>query len=159
MAKKKSKNNALSYIKYGAILLAIVGVIMTVLNFVKFGEEYGYTGIQVIFGYAKTTDLGITTATTEFLAFSPMALISVLLPLVGAFSVLSKNKIVRLIGALMMIAGTVLCFFMPNFVVFASEAQATAHSLFASSLGIGAILAGVMFGIGALCNLYAVVEK
>ncbi len=159
MAKKKSKNNAVAFIKYFAIILAIVGVVMTILNFVNYGEEYGYTGIQVIFGYAKTTDLGITTATTEFLSFSPLALASVLLPLIGAFCILLKSKLVRFIGVLMMIAGAVLCFFMPNFVVFANQAQETAHSLFSSSLGIGAILAGVMFGVGSLCSLFSLSEK
>ena len=41
---KKQKNS----IKYLAILFAVVGVVMTVLNFVNFGDKGGFTGLQVI---------------------------------------------------------------------------------------------------------------
>lgn len=160
MAKKKSRKNnkALSYIKYGAVLFAIVGVIMAVFSFVNYGDS-AFTGFQVVFGYTGKVDfLGIALS-TQVLSFSIMALLCLLLPLVGSFSIMSKNKIVKFVGFLLMIAGCVLCFLVPNFVVFTKEAYATTASLIGSSLGIGAILSGVFFGLGALCNLYAVVEK
>lgn len=158
MAKKKIQKS-INYIKYGAIIFAIVGAVMTLFNFVYFGEDYAYTGLQVIFGYSKTLDLGITQSTTHFLTFSILALLTVVLPIIGSFSTLFKSKFIRLIGALMMIAGTVMCFFIPNFIVYANEAQQVAHQLIGSSLGIGAILSGVFFGIGSLCNLYSIIKK
>jgi len=59
----------------------------------------------------------------------------------------------------MMLAGTILCFLIPNFVVFAETIAAGVIQAAGASLGIGAILAGVFFGIGTLCSLYAVIEK
>lgn len=156
-SKKSKKKSALTYIKYGAVLLGIVGAIMTVLGFVNYGDS-SFSGINVIFGYTGTLS-GFVSISKQILSFSIMALLAVLLPLAGSFSVLFKNKIIRLVGALMMIAGAVLCFLMPNFIVFVDSATASIFSLANASLGIGAILAGVFFGIGALCNLYAVIEK
>ena len=162
MAKKRKSSGTkkfLSYVKYGAILFALVGIIMCAFAFVKYGDS-AFSGFQVIFGYTGKVDfLGALTLNTKVLSFSIMAFLAVLLPLVGAFSIAFKNKIVRLVGALLMIAGCVLCFLVPNFIVYAKDIYATAASGIGASLGVGAILAGVFFGLGALCNLYAVVEK
>lgn len=162
MAKKRKSKSAkkfLSYVKYGAILFALVGVVMCAFAFVKYGDS-AFTGFQEIFGYTGKVDfLGAISLNTKVLSFSIMAFLAVLLPLVGAFSVAFKNKIVRLVGALLMIVGCVLCFLAPNFIVYANDTYATIASGLGASLGIGAILSGVFFGLGALCNLYAVVEK
>lgn len=160
MAKsKKRKNSALKYVKYGAVLFAIVGVLMALLAFVNIGDNTSFTGFQVIFGYkGKMSLLGFTTE-MQILNFSIMALLAVVLPLIGSFSIACKNKLVKLVGALMMVAGAVLCFLAPNFIVYASDSIATTMGLLDATLGIGAILAGVFFGVGALCNLYAVIEK
>lgn len=159
MAKSKRKRNkVLSYIKYGAILFALVGVIMAVFSYVNYGDS-AFTGFQVIFGYTgKASIFGIAISTSIF-TFSIVALLAVLLPIVGSLSILCKNKIVKLFGVLFMITGAVLCFLMPNFVVYASDTISAAASLVGASLGIGAILSGVFFSLGALCNLYAIVEK
>ena len=155
MAKRKSRssNKALSYIKYGAIIFSIVALCMAFLTFVSFNitssNAVNYTGFQVIFGYAKTT-LGIT---TTYLSFSIVAMLAIFLPLIASFSVVFKNKIIRLVGAIIMVAGAVLCFLMPNFVV--SELYSASNL----SLGVGAILSGVFFALGAVCNIYAVIEK
>ena len=152
MAKKKSTKN-LSYIKYGAIAFAVIGLIMTVFTFVTYGDLGSYTGIQQIFGYSEKSGI----ITLNILSFSFMTLLAVILPLIGSISVLFKNKIFRIIGTVVMIAGCILTFLAPNFVVFASESAFTNY--LNPTIGIGAILAGVFFGLGALCNLYAVVEK
>lgn len=160
MAKsKKRKNSALKYIKYGAVLFAIIGVAMAFLAYVNIGDSLAYSGFQVIFGHSgKASVLGFVTE-KQILNFSILSLLAVLLPLVGSFSIVSKNKIVKLVGSLMMIAGAVLCFIVPNLVVYASDAIATTFKALGISLGVGAILSGIFFSIGALCNLYAVVEK
>ena len=144
---KKSK--ALSYVKYGAIALSVVGLIMTLLLFVQFEGE-GYTGLQVIFGHADTV-LG---QTFQVFHFSFMCLLTVLLPLIGSLSVLCKNKIVRIVGAVLMLVGTIFCFLVPNFIVLAEGLVNPGFGL-----GVGAILAGVLFGLGTLCNVYAVIEE
>ena len=157
--KKMGKNKALAYIKYGAILLAIVGVCMAFLNYVvcKSGDSVvnSFTGFQVMFGYTKKTSL----VDVRYLSFSFVAFIAVLLPFVGSFSVIFKNRLVRLIGAVLMLAGAVLCFLMPNFLVVADTAAGSGISVLTNTLGIGAILSGVFFALGAVCNIYAIIEK
>ncbi len=159
MAKRKSRsrssNKALSYIKYGAIILAIVGAIMACFAYVSY-NDYSFSGFQVIFGYTGKAGSYVVLS-KEILKFSFVALLAVLLPLVGSFSVISKNKIVKLIGAILMVAGCVLCFLVPNFMVFADNAVKTIFSN--GALGVGAILSGVFFALGAVCNVYAVIEK
>ena len=161
MAKRKSKssNKALKYIKYGAILLAIVGFFMAFVNFVvcKSGDTVAnsFSGFQVIFGYTEKTSL----ADLRYLSFSFVAMLALLLPLIGSFSVLFKNRIVRLIGAIFMVAGAVLCFLMPNFLVVADTVYGSAISTLTKTLGVGAILSGIFFALGACLNVYAVVEK
>lgn len=162
-SKKSSKKslNILSYVKYGAIAFAVIGLIMTVCTFVTYDAKLlptSYTGIQQIFGYSKTTKTILDSNTVEYLSFSFMTLLAVILPLIGSISVLFKNKIIRAVGVVVMIVGCVLTFLAPNFIVFAGE-FAKSYSLVANGIGIGAILAGTFFGIGALCNLFAVVEK
>ena len=154
MAKKSKKSSkTLSYIKYGSIVFGLLGAVMTLLAFVNYGDILGSaTGVRTIFGWSEKVLVEKSIA-----GFSFMNLLAILLPVLGAFSTLSKNKIVRLVGALMMIAGCVLVFFAPNFVVFADKGTALAYSN--GALGIGAILAGVFFGLGSLCTLYSVVEK
>ncbi len=154
MAKrKKSKTKIITYAKYGALLLAVVGAFMTLFNFVNFGDG-GYTGIQVIFGYSTSTG-GVINVTTQILVFSIVALLGVLLPIIGGVLALLKNKGARLVGSLLMITGAVLCFLMPNFIIFASN---YVGQILNGSLGIGAILAGTMFSLGALCGLVSLAE-
>ncbi len=153
MAKKSKSSKALSYIKFGAIAFGILGLIMTLLTFAtNLKGEVAFSGLQVIFGYSEE----FIGQPVPVLSFSFMALLAVLLPFVGAFSVLLKNKLAKLIGALLMVAGCVLCFMMPNFVVYAGKYI----NMYANpALGIGAILAGIFFGIGSLCALYSAVKE
>ena len=152
MAKHKKKKSVLSYIKYGAVLFALAGVCMTALAFVTKGE-LGFSGLQVIFGY---TENGLMISVNQ-LGFSFMALLTVLLPIIGCFSVLFNNTLVRIVGTLFMFVGTILCFFMPAFVNYANIATQTIMN--GAGLGIGAILMGIFFGVGTACNFYSIIEK
>ena len=153
MAKsKKSKKSLQSYIKYCAIIFAIVGMIMTLFVFVQ-NNSRGFTGLQVIFGCADKGPF----ATIEQLSFSFMALFTILLPIIGSVSVLFNNTLVRIIGTALMLVGTILCFLIPNFVVYANVV--TEASFANAGLGVGSILAGVLFGLGTCCNFYSIVEK
>ncbi len=150
---KKSKANYLSYVKYGAIALGLLGLIMTVLTFYNCGDAGSFSGIQTIFGYSEE----VLTATIPILQFSFLALLAVLLPVVGCFGVLFKNKIVKLVGVLLMLAGCVLCFIIPSLVVVAENLTAIIYAN--GSLGVGAVLAGIFFGLGALCSVYPLVKE
>ena len=163
MSKKKSNKNSLcllSFIKYGAILFSIVGLVMTAFTFIKFEKLANFSGLQQIFGHSEDTTIGETVInTSKILSFSFLTLLAVILPLIGSISVLFKNKLVRLFGAIIMIAGCVLTFLSPNFIVFANETIQYLYSAINGSIGIGAILAGVFFGVGSLCSLYSLIEK
>ena len=150
MAKKKTK--ALSYIKYGALAFAVLGLVFTLLTFVQkevIGTTTAYTGLQVIFGYSEGSIVAV-----KVLNFSFMALLAVILPLIGSCTIFFKNRLARLIGTVLMLAGTVLCFLVPNFVVFAQELVDIKLGL-----GIGAILSAISFLLGTACCAYSVVEK
>lgn len=162
MAKRKSKvnkNKILSLIKFGAILFTIIGALMFLIESVKYfaGDTLvqSFNGLQAIFGYSTSNAFG----TTIYLNFSFAAFLCLLLPLIGCFSVLFKNKIVRLVGTILLLVGTILCFFIPNLVVIADTVVGATLSGCTASIGAGSILAGIFFILATLCNLYAVVKK
>ena len=165
MAKKNDKRkssrkslNLLSFVKFGAIAFAVVGLVMTVFAFVKYSDKLSYTGIQQIFGVSKDNLIGNTViSTTQYLSFSFMTLLAVVLPLIGSISIFFKNKIIRAIGVVIMIAGCVLTLLAPNFVVLTDMGKIVTLGV-DGSLGIGAILAGIFFGVGTFCCLFSVVE-
>lgn len=175
MAKKKSrkKNNIGLIITVVILALGVASFCMAFLTGVKFtsGEtEVGnFTGFQTMFGYMEKGDF--TGLETHYLAFSFMAILAFALPLIGAVLSFLNNKIVKFVGAGLMIAGAVLLFLLPSFVVFASteglsafDATATAAGVgllknATAGLGIGAILGGVFAGLGGLAGLYNCVRK
>lgn len=162
MAKKKKKN--LGLIKYLPLALTIVAIALVLfLEAVKFtgvrtGYESAFTGLQVLFGYTKEAG-SVVTIKTEYLAFSIMALIAVLLPVIGSILQLSKGKLFKLIGAVVCLAGTVLMFLIPNFVVFASAGMEALYSLLDAGLGIGAILGGIASGLATCAIVYQLIKK
>ena len=165
MAKKKSGNNTGLILTIVILALGVAAFCMAFLVGVKYlglNDEvaYEFTGFQTMFGYTeKTTALGVTLS-SEYLAFSFMATLAFALPLVGALVSLSGNKIAKLVGALLMIAGAVLLFLLPNFVVLATAdgnltvAAKLVDLCSGSTLGIGAILGGVFAGLGGLVSGY-----
>lgn len=174
MAKKKSsKKNIGLIISIVILALGVASFCMAFLTGVNYtaGDTVigDFTGFQTMFGYMEKGD--ITGLETHYLAFSIMALLAFALPLIGAVLAFTKNKIVRFVGAGLMIAGAVLLFLLPSFVVFASAeglsfADATATTAgvgllknATAGLGIGAILGGVFAGLGGLVSLYNCVRK
>ena len=161
MAKKKSKSSNLGLIlKVVVLALGVAAFCMAFLKVATYAAdllvtevETSYTGFQAMFGYSKTAEVFGKEVTTEILKFSFMALLTFVLPLVGAGLSFVNNKIVKFVGAGLMIAGGVLMFFVPSFVIFASEASVEL------SLGIGAILGGVFSLLGGLVAGYAVLTN
>ena len=157
--KKKTKNNSQNkFLCYLPLLFAVLTVAMIFLVAVVgtgklFGSESQLSGLEVVFGMKETTTVFGKEITTEILKFSILGLVAYLLPLVaGLVAPVLKNKIGYLLSALLFLAGAVLLFMMPNFVVFATEQTLKVVEL---SLGIGSILAGVFAGLGALVSGYA----
>ena len=174
MAKKKSskKSNMGLILSIVILVLGVAAFCMAFLTCVKYtaGDTAAeFTGFQTMFGHMEKGE--ITGIETHYLAFSFMALLTFAMPLVGAVLSLVENKIVRFVGAGLMIAGAVLLFLLPSFAVLAStdglsvaDATATAVATTAlkeatAGLGIGAILGGVFAGLGGLVGLYNTVRK
>lgn len=170
MAKKSKKSSKLSLIlKIVILTLGVLSLVMAFVQSVKFVNSEGdivegFTGFQTMFGYAETkTALG-TEVTTKYLAFSFFATLAFVLPVVGAILSLLKNKIVRLVGASLMVVGAVLIFVLPSLTVLATvDGNLTIASLVldkcSRALGIGAILAGIFSAIGGIVSGYAVLSK
>ena len=164
-SKKKKNNNLALILKIAVVVLGVAAFCMAFVTCVKFVSSKGevvnsFTGFQEIFGYTqKKTFLG-SEVSTKYLAFGFMPLLTFLLPLVGAVLSLLNNKIVKLVGAALMIVGAVLMFFLPSFAVLATvdgELTLTTSILDAltRTLGVGAILGGVFAALGGLVAGYA----
>ena len=149
MARKRRKKDYLySYGIFGVLLFTALTVGMAFVENVVtsvpvIGTEIGsYTGFQIIFGYnVENTELAV-------LNFSIGALIAYLLPIAGFVLALIANKgsmLINGLALLLFIAGAVMLFLMPNFVVTASGT-----SIFDRSLAIGAIIAAISSILAAL---------
>ncbi len=164
MAKKKSKGNAGLILSVVVLLLGVAAFCMAFLVAVKYVTSKGdvvsdFTGFQTMFGYTEKTE-GLISISTEVLKFSFLATLAFALPLIGACVSIVNNKIAKLVGALLMIAGAVLMFLMPSFVVFASEtAGEVLLATTTAKLGIGAIIGGICAGLGGLVAGYSALRK
>ena len=149
MARKRRKKDYLySYGIFGVLLFTALTVGMAFVENVVtsvpvIGTEIGsYTGFQIIFGYnVENTELAV-------LNFSIGALIAYLLPIAGFVLALIANKgsmLINGLALLLFIAGAVMLFLMPNFVVTASGTN-----IFDRSLAVGAIIAAISSILAAL---------
>ena len=166
MAKKKKGMDLGLILKVVVLALAVVAFCMAFVVSVKFVTSKGdviqeYTGFQAMFGYTSTTTVLGSEVKTAHLAFSFMATLTFVLPLVGAVLSFLNNKIVKLVGAALMIVGAVLMFFVPSFAVVAGVDNIVTLAIDGAtrSLGIGAILGGVFSAIGGLLAGYLALKK
>lgn len=168
-SKSKNKSNLNMILSCIVLLLALATIGMAFLTAVKYtgrltGNDYTFSGFQTMFGYSQeATTLGVTVK-SEYLGFSILSVLAYILPLIGACLLFVKNKLVKCLGAVLMLAGTVLLFLVPNFVVLAkANGNLTAAALILDSctkaIGIGAILAGVMASIATLLSAYVIVKS
>ena len=162
MAKRKSMKTP-KWVKFIPVALAVVVVCMMFLTVVSYtgrllGSKIEYTGWQTIFGYVEQTTVMGSTVKTKILGFSFLNLLAIILPIAGALLQLSKSKVLKLVGAICALAGTIMLFLMPNMIVFA-ENTASIYEAYTSALGVGAIIAGVVAGIETLVIGYEVIAK
>ena len=158
MAKKKAN----TLIGFLPLLLAVIAVVVFLLtNAITVGEEANtvHTGLQVLFGYKETSKI-LGSITTEYLYFSVMTLIALVLIVAGGFIPTMNKKLFTLIAAAACIVGGVMLFMVPQFVVFNTE-NLVIKLLYEGNinLGIGSILGGIIACVAGLANLYIVTQK
>ena len=118
--------------------------------------ETSFTGFQIMFGYVEEIKAGNTVITSiEHLKFSFMALLAFGLPLIGGVLLLTKNKLINLIATICYVAGAVMLFILPTFVV----TEIYIADLFTSSLAVGAILSAICSILGGLVALNVTFTK
>ncbi len=167
MAKKKSKKSPLTSVgvltAMAAALLAVVAICMMFVPAATVNDtNMTYTGLQLTFGYSEDTLLGtVTVLNFSFLNFLPY-----LLALAGiVFSVLTAlgklGKIAPIIATVCYLAAGVLFFLVITMCVPNSGDSKDLADLFRKtlSLGAGAIVAGVLSILAALCSAVAVIKK
>ena len=173
MAKKKTTKKSTKQmdliLKVAVLVLGVAALCMGFLVAVKFTTNNGdlhkaFTGFQSAFGYSVTDSGILGSVTTHYLGFSILSLLALLLPVVGAVMTIFKNKVVRLVGAALMIVGAVLMFLIPSFTVLATvDSKLTLASAILKEctvgLGIGAILGGVFSLLGGLVAGYSILKK
>ncbi len=156
MAKKKSNNNAIGFLKFIALLLGVGALVLALLNSVTFtdkvfNKDVSLTGFQVMFGYSEE----ILGAQLEYTAFSLMATLAFVLPLLGGILQLFNNKLIKLISVACFVGSAVLLFMLPSLVV----TEIYIADLFTGSLAIGAILSAICTIFGALISLYIIFKN
>lgn len=167
MAKrKKQKFNNLDLI---AIVLTVATLIMLFLpNLVydfttkielgglsyKGGDLQKFNGIKAIFGF------GPEDSETKYTLFSLLTLLAYLLP-VGALLIryLLKNKLGNLLALACLVASAVFFFILPSSVVYAQDVVgALVYEKAGATLGIGAIIAGVLSCLNALLIVLKIIK-
>lgn len=164
MAKRKRKNQINKFIVFVPLVLAIVVLGVMLLDVVKYTgaltkAESSFSGFEVVFGLTQKSEVLGATIQTEILSFSFVALLAVLLPLVAGVMQLSNNKLVKLGAAALSLVGAILLFIIPNFVVFATDGMAKLYGLATASVGIGAIIAGIVASLETIVIGYEILSK
>ncbi len=168
MAKrKKQKFNNLDLI---AIVLTVATLVMLFLpnlvydftvnvNLGGFGQYNGgevekINGIKAIFGF------GPEDSETKYTLFSFLSLLAYLLP-IGALVLtkLFKNKLGNILALACFAASAVFFFILPSFVVYAEDVVGVlAYQKVGATLGVGAIIAGILSSLNALLTLLKIAK-
>lgn len=161
MAKKKNSTSALVSIA-GLVALATI-VLYLFTGIVKFklpsllgGEEKVISGVDVVFGYQPESQ--------TILIFSFLALLTVLLML-GAIvmfflAAYGSSRFAVLLGAVLLLAGSVLVFVTPQFMVFDDGlAGSIISNITDQSLTTLGIITGVVGILGSVLAGYELVRK
>ncbi len=151
MAKKKNKISIGKIALFATALLTIASIVMAFLGNLKitplFGDPYTVSGFDIMFGWKKTS--GDTTV--QLSNFSIGAFFAYLLPILGLVTALifNKSKVLNIIPIACFIAGAVLAFLMPNFLLL-TEAGSFTTIGGEISLGYAAIITGVASAVSAV---------
>ncbi len=154
MAKKKNKNKIGKYSLFAIVFFTIVTIVMAFLANIKYapvlGDEFTVSGFEIMFGW-KDQGQNIT---VEWSTFSFMGMLAYLLPIAGVITALlfSKSKLLSIVPLACFVAGAIFAFTIPSFIVL-TDAGKLATALCESSLGFGAIIAGVMSVLSSIAML------
>ena len=147
MAKKKTKSKKVDL----SVVLRIVALVFGVAAFcfaflasVKFtgkiiGTETTLTGFEVMFGKENLT------------GFSILTVLAFVLPLAGGVLVILKSKLLNIVSLICFVAGAVMLFIVPSFVVLVEGSLFIAYD---ACLAVGTILAAVVSILGAFISGY-----
>lgn len=160
MAKRKRKSNTKVALSLLEIILAIAAICMLFVPVIGVKDsDTTFTGMQAAFGYTLSNKKGSLDLSYHVLAFSFMAFLPYLLSIISVVlivvSLVLKNgyKLVKFLVALVFIASAVFFFLTTNFVTGADDLTSYLASNTTFTLGVGAIVAGVVSAVGALCAL------
>lgn len=160
MAKSKKTGSASLYLSIVMLVLVILGVVLFLfLDVVKLNvgklEDYfpdldlgGFTGMQVVFGYAEEGLVKV-----ELLSFSIMALIPLILAFAGLILNVTKSKLLSFIGAVLLIVAAVMLYFSYAYVVWADSPFGQVGKGLVFATDIGAYIALGCFGVAAVVGL------
>lgn len=157
MARKKVK-----YFIPGALalIMGIAAFCMMFLEAVKYTADigiasgsYSYTGMQLAFGYTKTSGSGALSVSTTILNFNILALLAFALPLAGGIiALITKNGMLsKVLSTACFVAGAVLLFTVTGYAATGmADAQKALVEHLTASIGTGAIVAAVLSIVGAI---------
>ena len=147
MAKKKTKSKKVDLsvvLRIVALVLGVAAFCFAFLASVKFtgkiiGTETTLTGFEVMFGKENLT------------GFSILTLLAFVLPLAGGVLVILKSKLLNIVSLICFVAGAVMLFIVPSFVVLVEGSLFIAYDAY---LAVGTILAAVVSILGAFISGY-----
>ena len=147
MAKKKNKSKKVELSLVFRVLAFVLGVAALCFAFlasVKFtgkivGTETTLTGFEIMFGKENLT------------GFSILTVLAFVLPLAGGVLALLKSKLLNIISLVCFVAGAVMLFIVPSFVVLVEGSLFVAYN---AGLTIGTILSAIVSILGALVVAY-----
>ena len=141
------------------IIVAIVMMLLSGVNYWSGEDLYqSFSGFEVIFGLKEVASSSFVTTTSKILNFSIIAFLSLLFPFFGSILQFFSNRIIRSIALVLTLAGVVLMFMMPSFVVFSSESLALMYHEYSFTIGIGSIISGIVLCIQSVIIGYEILS-
>jgi hypothetical protein len=141
------------------IALAALAIILYMFCPAIKSGDVTYSGMEVMFGKSKTTTVGITKVTVVYLKFSFLlflgfifaiaGLVITILPLVGV-----KSKLFPIIALALFVVAAVFAFLSS-----ACAQLGDVNKLFEWSLGVGAIISGIVYILAACTSALPIVLK
>lgn len=158
MAKKLESSSISKRLSVAIVIMAIYSLVMIFMPAIAIKDtNITYTGLQVVFGYTTTQDLGILgTLVNEYFGFSILNLLPYIFILAAlALMIIRKlgigNKWFTLVAALLFIVAAVFFFLQVSFCVTLKQITEEIKAEFI--LGNGSLLAAISSALAGLCLL------
>lgn len=162
---KKTKLDLGLIATFVAAVLGVIAVISLFLPAIAIKDaDTTYSGLQVVFGYTKKTELFGSTVSTEILKFSFMNLLTFILAIVGVvFTVLGYlgkgSKFATLIATAAYLVAGIFFLLTISFTIPAVDENLVEKTKEFYSLGAGAIIGAVCSFLSAIASGYKLIVK